>query len=202
MSISSGIWRFARWIKTTPDRMKKRVKLRSFKKYAQYGPGLEISSVSDCVADKPGCIKIGKNSVMLGRLESQSEGKITVGDHCYFAFKSKIGSVCSVTIGNCVGISSYVHVYDNNTHPTSRAVWHDYCQRGFEGDHWKWKHADCAPVVIGNDVWIGEFSAVMKGVTIGDGAIVAAHAVVTKDVPPYTLVAGNPARVVKELPRE
>lgn len=202
MSISSGLLRFARWIKSTPDRMKKRAKLSKFKKYAEFGVGLEVGSVSDCVAEGPGRIKIGNHSVMLGHLESQSEGKITIGDHCYFAYKSKIGSVNSITIGNCVGIASFAHIYDNNTHPTSRTVWHDYCQRGFSGDHWKWKHAQSAPVVIGNDVWIGEFAAVMKGVTIGDGAIVAAHAVVTKDVPPYTLVAGNPARVVKELPRE
>lgn len=51
--------------------------------------------------------------------------------------------------------------------------------------------------IIGNDVWIGEFAVVKSGVTIGDGAVVAAQSVVTKDVPPYSIVAGNPARVVK-----
>lgn len=71
---------------------------------------------------------------------------------------------------------------------------------GFEGDPWKWHHAEAAPIVIEDDVWIGEYAAIMKGVTIGKGAIVAAHAVVTKDVPAYTVVAGNPAKVVKDLP--
>ena len=70
---------------------------------------------------------------------------------------------------------------------------------GFEGDPWRWVHADSAPIVIGDSVWIGEYAAILKGVTIGTGAVVASHAVVTKDVPPYTVVAGNPARVVKEL---
>src|ERR1700712_2554935 len=51
--------------------------------------------------------------------------------------------------------------------------------------------------IIGNDVWLGRSATVLPGVTIGDGAIVAAHSVVTRDVPPYTIVAGNPARPVR-----
>lgn len=50
---------------------------------------------------------------------------------------------------------------------------------------------------VGNDVWIGNCATIMTGVTIGDGAVVAAHAVVTRDVPPYAVVGGNPARVLK-----
>ncbi|WWT15116.1 CatB-related O-acetyltransferase [Pararoseomonas sp. SCSIO 73927] len=52
--------------------------------------------------------------------------------------------------------------------------------------------------VIGNDVWIGHSVILMPGITIGDGAVVAAGAVVTKDVPPYAIVGGNPARVIKQ----
>ncbi len=51
--------------------------------------------------------------------------------------------------------------------------------------------------IVGNDVWIGREAKILPGVKIGDGAIVAAYAVVAKDVPPYAVVAGNPARVVK-----
>ena len=53
------------------------------------------------------------------------------------------------------------------------------------------------PIKIGNDVWIGACAIVLKGVTIGDGAIIAAGSVVTKDVEPYTIVAGNPAKVIR-----
>lgn len=53
------------------------------------------------------------------------------------------------------------------------------------------------PVIIGDNVWIGEKASILPGVTIGEGAIVGANAVVTKDVPPYTLVAGNPAKTIK-----
>lgn len=54
-------------------------------------------------------------------------------------------------------------------------------------------------VIIGNDVWIGAGAIIMNGVTIGEGAIVGAGSVVTRDVPPFTVVAGNPARIIKEL---
>lgn len=55
------------------------------------------------------------------------------------------------------------------------------------------------PVTIRQDAWIGAHSLVLRGVTIGEGAIVAAGSVVTKDVPPFTIVAGNPAKIVREL---
>jgi acetyltransferase-like isoleucine patch superfamily enzyme len=59
------------------------------------------------------------------------------------------------------------------------------------------------PVTIGDDVWIGQGAVILKGVTIGERAVVGAHAVVTRDVPADSVVAGNPAQVVRELrPRE
>jgi acetyltransferase-like isoleucine patch superfamily enzyme len=55
------------------------------------------------------------------------------------------------------------------------------------------------PIVIGDNIWIGSFSVILSGVTVGDGAIIAAGAVVTKDVPPRTVVGGVPARKIREL---
>ena len=60
-------------------------------------------------------------------------------------------------------------------------------------------HVNSAPIRIEDKVWIGMDALILKGVTIGEGSVVAARSVVTKDVPPYSLVAGNPARVVKSL---
>ena len=105
----------------------------------------------------------------------------------------------AVTIGNDVIIATNVRIFDNNNHPTSPTQREMMSHNDFYGELWTWKYAEHKPVVIGDNVWIGEFSAILKGVTIGKGSIVASHSVVTKDVPPYVIVAGNPARVVKRL---
>jgi len=68
--------------------------------------------------------------------------------------------------------------------------------------HWQaldWDAVGKAPVSIGDKCWIGAKSIILKGVRIGEGAIVGAGSVVTKNVPPWTIVAGNPARVIREL---
>jgi galactoside O-acetyltransferase len=65
-----------------------------------------------------------------------------------------------------------------------------------------WSRVATAPIRICDYAWLGFDVVVLKGVTIGEGAIVGARAVVTKDVPPWTIVAGNPARVAKEIPSE
>ncbi len=54
-----------------------------------------------------------------------------------------------------------------------------------------------SPITIGNDVWIGARVIILPGVTVGDGSVIGAGSIVTKDVPPYTIVAGNPAKVIK-----
>lgn len=73
------------------------------------------------------------------------------------------------------------------------------CINGFYGDSWNWDKSEHSAIVIEDDVWIGERSTILKGVTVGKGSIVASNSVVTKNVPPMSIVAGNPARVVKHL---
>jgi acetyltransferase-like isoleucine patch superfamily enzyme len=91
-----------------------------------------------------------------------------------------LASFVSVSIGDDVKIAENVTIRDIDNHQITGS-------RGHEG-----------PIKIGHHVWIGMNAIILKGVTIGDGAIVGAGAVVTKDVPPETLVAGNPARVVRK----
>ena len=78
-------------------------------------------------------------------------------------------------------------------------------KRGIEenivGKYKNWEKVKSAPIVIQDKCWIGFNTIILKGVTIGEGAIVAAGSLVTKDVAPYTLVAGNPAKFVKDLSR-
>ena len=177
-------------------------KYRCFKKYATYGPGLEITAESSCIADKPGMIRLGKHCRVYGTLQSVGDGKLEIGNNTCIYRRTKIGSVNNVRIGSCVIISNHVHIYDNNNHPVSSRVRREMCMGDFDGDAWRWTHSLSKPIVIGDDVWIGEYSAILKGVTIGKGAVVGCRSVVTKDVPPFTIVAGNPARVVKVIPED
>ncbi|MDX9905750.1 MAG: acyltransferase [Bacteroidales bacterium] len=87
----------------------------------------------------------------------------------------------SITIGNHVYISKGVIIRDSDNHNVLK-----------EG------YVQSKPILIGDNVWIGMRAIILKGVTIGDGAVVAAGAVVTRDVPPNTVVGGVPARVIRE----
>ncbi len=94
---------------------------------------------------------------------------------------AKINCYNSITIGNDVKVSEDVIIRDSDNHEIIR--------EGYE---------KTKPITIGNHVWIGQRVIILKGVNIGDGAIIAAGAVVTKDVPPNTCVGGVPAKIIKE----
>ena len=96
----------------------------------------------------------------------------------------------SITIGNNTTIGSGCLIVDTDGHPLR-------AEERTKSDYFC--NTVNRPIVIGDDVFIGARCIVMKGVTIGNGAIVGAGSVVTKDVPPNTVVAGNPARVVKVI---
>jgi galactoside O-acetyltransferase len=107
----------------------------------------------------------------------------------------------SITIGDDVMIAGECYITDNDGHSLDwRIRRNDVMDRkkGFKD----WKHVGMAPVKIGNDVWIAPKCIILKGVSIGDAAVIAAGSVVTKDVPPRTIVAGNPAKIVREIASE
>lgn len=96
-------------------------------------------------------------------------------------------------------ISHDVNIFDNDTHPFDPRDRHKHFLSIRNGGHPADITLGDRPVQIRDDAWIGAKAIILKGVTIGEGAVVAAGAVVTKDVAPYTVVAGNPARVIREL---
>ena len=199
MFLTTMIGKALRAFHNIPYQVKRRYKYSLFRRYAEFGEDLDLCAGSNCSAEQPGKIAIGDHCRIFGRLQTQGSGEIRIGNHTCIYQDTVIGSAESIRIRDCVIISNHVHIYDNNNHPTDPDVRRKMCMAGFDGEAWKWKYADSAPIVIEDNVWIGEYAAVLKGVTIGTGSIVASHAVVTKDVPPYSIVAGNPARVVKEI---
>ncbi len=132
-----------------------------------------------------------------GTLSVCAEGRIKVGKYSQVGPNSLIRAVNYVEIGDLTSISTGVVITDNNSHPVNpfdRLI----MQRTSAGDVKRgWIYSDNAPIIIGTNCWIGENARICKGVRIGDGSVVAANAVVTKDVPVNCIVAGNPARIVK-----
>lgn len=113
-------------------------------------------------------------------------GEIVIGHYCILSSGVRIRSAASIRIGDNTMIAERCLITD--------ADWHDPYHRIFPGKR--------APVRIGDNVWIGDSVTITKGVTIGDNSIVGAASVVTRDVPPNRIAAGNPARVVGELDPE
>jgi acetyltransferase-like isoleucine patch superfamily enzyme len=136
---------------------------------------------------KKGKITVGNNCRLFGWLISDG-GKITIGNKTVIHKKTIVRSMESVTIGNHCDIGGEVYIQDHNSMSLNYSE-----RRRLEGS------ISHKPVIIGDDVWIGRRSMIMKGVTIGDRAIIAAGAVVTHDVPADSVAAGNPAKIVKYL---
>jgi acetyltransferase-like isoleucine patch superfamily enzyme len=143
-------------------------------------------------------IRIGASSVIRGELLSFGHGgSIRIGDYCYVGENTRIWSSCSIAIGNRVLIAHDVNIHDNNSHSMSASRRHDHFVAIITTGH-PGAITDIIedPIIIEDDAWIGFGAAIFKGLTIGRGAVIAAHSVVTKSVDAFTVVAGNPARVI------
>ena len=104
----------------------------------------------------------------------------------------KIGRFCSIAEGVRIHFGGMHAMHGASTYPLEMLA--DWMPE-LNGPH---STSSKGPVTIGNDVWIGDGASILSGVTVGDGAVIGACAVVSKDVPPYTIVAGNPARVIRK----
>lgn len=145
-----------------------------------------------------GKFTIGSQSMYHGRMAMDLEGaEIRIGDRT-FVGNGLLVAARLIDIGSDVLISWNVTIVDHHSHSV------DFSKRRADVAGWlkgskDWTNVKIAPVYICDKVWIGFGAAILPGVTIGEGAVVGAGSVVTKDVKPWTVVAGNPARIIREL---
>lgn len=160
---------------------------------------LPTASIFNALA--PGCVTIGSFSQIAGELGIMSQGaSLQLGHHCFVGVGTRIWAKQSIVIGDYVLIAHLVDIHDSDGHTLDQNLRRNdpinLFEKHIERD---WTTVPSCAVRIESDVWIGFKSSIMKGVTIGQGAVVAAGSVVTKDVPAHTLVAGNPAQVIRKL---
>lgn len=142
-------------------------------------------------------LRVGRGTtIWRASLAADDDAVIEIGDYCYLANASL---VCSerIQIGSRVMIAGGVTIADSDFHPLAPAArLADTVALSPAGDRARRPRIDTRPVRIEDDVWIGYNATILKGVTIGAGALVGPGALVLRDVPPGAEVAGNPAVVV------
>jgi len=172
------------------------------RKTCRMGAGARLAFSARIINLQPSstAITIGANSFVRGELRAFAHGgRIELGEWCYVGEGSRIWSSASITLGDYVLIAHNVMIVDNFTHPMGFQARREHARATIAGQGPPSIDLGEKPVVIGNDVWIGANSVIMRGVTIGDRAIISASSVVRGDIPPDVVVSGNPAAIVRSL---
>lgn len=144
-------------------------------------------------------LSIGSNSIFTSSVVMERPGaRVAIGERT-FVGKGHLIAAQSIQIGSDVLVSWNVTIVDHQSHNLEFQKRKDDVPRWLTGEK-SWSDVTIAPVKIGDKVWLGFGSSILPGVTIGEGAVVGACSVVTKDVEPWTVVAGNPARFIKHVP--
>lgn len=151
---------------------------------------------------RPGCrLEIGAQSLLHCTIITEHpEAHITIGARTFIG-SSKLISAKRIIIGDDILISWGCTIVDHNSHSVS------WSKRANDVLDWArgekdWTHVPRGTIHIQNKAWIGADVTILKNVTIGEGAVVGASSVVTKDVPAWTIVAGNPAKVIRVIPED
>ena len=153
-------------------------------------------------------LSIGEKSMIDSSFVFETEsGHISVGNRVHIGGGTQLISRDGITIGNDVIIAWNCTIYDHNSHSVLWEERKDDITLEWESArsgnsplcNKNWSVVKSAPIHICDKAWLGFGVTVLKGVTIGEGAVVAAGSIVTKDVPPYTVVGGNPAAVIRTL---
>lgn len=161
------------------------------------GPATRIINQTGSIEN----ICIGSKCIILGELITyQHGGHIIVGDFTFIGENSRIWSAKKIVIGSRVQISHNVNIHDNSSHTYDAADRHeDHIYHYMNHKPRPNSSIPSGEIIIGDDVWIGFNSTILKGVKIGNGAIIGANTLVTKDVPANTIVIGNPQRILRNI---
>lgn len=172
----------------------------AFENGAVLGAGCRLGPSAWCVNRGPkNSVRLGAGTVCRGilRREDFGDGELVIGNQVYIGDDCIISCCDRVEIGDLTLLGHGVQIFDNNSHPLDpdarTADWGAVVQGEARGE------IDHAPIRVGERAWLGFGSIVLKGVTVGEGAVVASASVVTTDVDPYTVVAGSPARPIRVL---
>jgi acetyltransferase-like isoleucine patch superfamily enzyme len=135
-----------------------------------------------------GFMRIGRHTVLRSvnvpvELTTAAGARLEIGSECSLNYGVSIGCLERITLGDRCRVGPYVMVIDN----------------GFHQLYDRNKRPPSQPVTIEDDVWIGAKASIMPGVTLGRGCVIGTGSVVTKDVAPFTMVGGVPAKVIKQL---
>jgi acetyltransferase-like isoleucine patch superfamily enzyme len=154
-------------------------------------------------ADKRGAnsrIEVGRDCLIDGILVTEAPGSaIRIGSNVSIGGQSLLAAVQSIVVEDDVLISYQCIIVDSDNHNLRYSLRKNDLHEWLTGRH-DWNKVQTQPVRICKGSWLGARVIVTKGVTIGEGAVCGMGSVVTRDVPPYAVVAGNPARIIKELP--
>ena len=145
------------------------------------GPNIRIGKCATIVGERDDWVRIGVWGMEPGL------GAITIGDYVMISPGTRISACNSIEIGHSVMMANGVYITDSDWHGVYDRTRRDMAHK---------------PVRIADNVWLGDHCTILKGVKIGENSIVAAGAVVSRDVPANVVVGGNPADVVKELDQE
>lgn len=149
---------------------------------------------------KADAIRIGAFTHVRGELLTFGHGgAIRIGEYCYVGENTRIWSGKSIDIGDRVLISHNCNIFDNDTHPTNPRERHEQFKAIISTGQPGNINLNDKAIVIEDDVLIGANVSVLKGVRVGRGAVIGIGSVVLRDVPSYTIVAGNPAKIIREI---